>query len=83
MNEEEKISIVIQSFDDSIICPIICEIDEKFSSIENKFYEIYPECKKLGKKLIFKLKEKTINPLKTLNENKIRNNDLISFVIRK
>ena len=56
-----------------------CNINEKFSIIEQNLYKKYPYFKKT--KNNFFLNEKKIDKNKTLKENKIKDNDIIILKI--
>jgi hypothetical protein len=75
--EEKKISIIFVSFDQNIIYSIICKSTDIFSLVENKFYEKYSEYKILNNYFI--LNGKKIDKNKSLFENKIKNNDIITI----
>jgi len=78
LSEGEKlISITFISFDESILYSIICKNTYKFIEIENMLYDKYIEYK--NKNNIFLFNGKSINPNKTLEENNIKNGDIISF----
>ena len=72
---EKIISIVIMSSDENIIFPILCKNTDIFNFVEKKFYEKYPEYKDLDNYFI--LNGKRIRKNKSLDENKIKNNDII------
>ena len=76
LSEREKLlSITIMTKDESIRENIICKNTDKFINIENKLYQIYPECFKIYNS--FSINGKTINKMKNLDENKISNSDII------
>ena len=75
--EEKIMSIIFISSDENIITSIICRNTDNFKFIENKFYEIYSEYKDIDN--IFILNGKKINKNKSLEENKIKNNDIIEI----
>ena len=74
---EKIISIVFISFDENIVFPILCKNTDIFSFVENKFYEKYSEYKNLDNYFI--LNGKRINENISLDENKIKNNDIITI----
>ena len=74
---EKIISIVFISFDENIVFPILCKNTDIFSFVENKFYEKYSEYKNLDN--YFLLNGKRINENISLDENKIKNNDIITI----
>ena len=78
LDENEKlISVIISSEDKSILYSIICKNTDKFIKIKEKFYEIFPEFGKV--KNLFYLNRNEIIENKTLDENGIKNSDLIIF----
>ena len=72
---EKIMSIIIMSSDENIVFPILCKNTDIFSYVENKFYEKYPEYKNFDNYFI--LNGKRINKNRNLDENKIKNNDII------
>ena len=78
LDENEKlISVIISSEDKSILYSIICKNTDKFIKIKEKFYENFPEFGKV--KNLFYLNRNEIIENKTLDENGIKNSDLIIF----
>ena len=75
LSKENKISIIMNSFDENINYAIICKVTDKFYDIENKFYEKYKEYKNLVK--YFVVNGKIINKEKNLEENGIQDNYII------
>ena len=74
---EKIISIIFTSSDQNIISSFICKNTDIFKLIENKFYEKYSEYKDLDNN--FFLNGKKIDKNKSLDENKINNNDIITI----
>jgi len=74
---EKIISIIFTSLDQNIICPFICKNTDIFKFIENKLYENYLEYKGLDN--IFISNGRKIDKNKSLDENKIKNNDIITI----
>ena len=74
---EKIISIIVISFDQNIISSFICKNTDIFKVLENKFYEKYSEYKDLDN--IFISNGRNINKNKSLDENKIKNNDIITI----
>ena len=82
LSEGEKlISITFISIDELIQYSIICKNTHKFREIENMFYYKYIEYK--NKNIRFLIKGKSVNPSKTLEENNIKNGDVILFKVNK
>ena len=55
---------------------VVCKLNNKLSSIENKLYKKYPEYKN---KCLFLANGELLNTEKTLDENRIKNGDTIIF----
>ena len=76
LNEGEKlISVNFQSLNESLSYIVICKNTDIFNTIEKKLYEEYPEY--LESENYFEIKGKKINKYKSLEKNKIHNNDII------
>ena len=74
---EKILTIIFMSIDESIIFPIVCKNTDIFCIIENKFYQKYSEYKDLD--TYFFSNGKKINKNKSLDENNIKNNDIITI----
>ena len=74
---EKIISIIFISFDQNIISSFICKNTDIFIFLENKFYEKYSEYKGLDN--IFISNGRKINKDKSLDDNNIKNNDIITI----
>ena len=74
---EKLISIIFTSSDQNIISSFICKNIDIFKFIENKFYEKYSEYKGLDNNFISNGRK--IDKNKNLDENKIKNNDIITI----
>ena len=74
---EKIISVIFNSFDEKIYYSIICKNIDNFKEIEKKFYEKYPEYK--NTKNYFIVNGKEIDKTKNLDENKIKNSDIITI----
>ena len=61
-----------------MIYSMICKNTEKFSKLEEKLYKDYPEYSKFDN--YFKINENRVDKMKTLDENKIKNNDVIIII---
>ena len=77
-SEEKIMSIIFMSFDKNIICSFICKNTDIFNILENKFYEKYSKYK--GFDNIFYSNGRKIDKYKSLDENKIKNNDIITIL---
>ena len=75
---EQLLSIKIISMDQKIDLPIIIKNTEYFSEIEKKLYKKYPEFTETEN--YFLVNGTRINRLKTLKENNIKNNDILTLV---
>ena len=71
-------SIIIKSKDEKILLSIICKNSENFLRIEKELYEQYPEYKNENNCFIHKGNK--IDKSKTLDENKIKNNSIITLI---
>ena len=76
---EKIVSLVINSYNESIQYPIICKNTDIFYKIENLFYDKYPFFKKTELKNYFMLNGKRIIENKNLDENGIKYGSLITF----
>jgi len=74
---EKIISIIFTSFDENIISSFICKNTDIFNFIENKFYEKYSQYRGLDNNFISN--GRPIDKNKSLDENKIKNNDIITI----
>ena len=76
LSEGEKlISVIFNSVDQKIHTSIICKNTDKFSKIENLLYDEYPEYK--NNLNTFVVNGKIINKYETLDNNTIKNSDVI------
>ena len=81
LNEGEKImTVIFNSLDQQILHSFICKNTDKFTKLENLLYDLkeYKEYKKIEN--YFLVCGKKINKYETLEENGIKNNDIITFV---
>ena len=82
LNKEEKlISLIFISFDENIHYSIICKNTDIFSNILTLLYDKYPEYKNL--KISFIRNDKEINISKSIEDNKIKNSDIIKLKLNK
>jgi hypothetical protein len=76
LSEGEKlISVTFVSSDQKVHYSVICKNTDKFSKIENMLYDEYPECIKTENN--FEVNGNKINKYKSLEFNRIKNNDII------
>jgi len=78
LTEENLINIIFISNEEDIYWSISCKNTEKFNSLENLFYEKYPELIEFD--IYYECKGSKINTLKTLKENNIQNNNIITLI---
>jgi len=74
---EKIISIIFTSYDENVMSSFICKNTDIFTFIENKFYEKYSEYKGLNNYFISNGRK--IDKNKSLDENNINNNDIITI----
>ena len=78
LSENEKlISIIFVSQDQGIHYPIICKNSQKFNEVENLLYDKFPDYKKSVN--VFLLGARQIKGSLTLDENKIKDGDIITI----
>ena len=72
---EKLISVIFTSSDQNMFYSIICKNTQKFTELEEKLYNDYPEYSKSNNYFI--INGNRVNKTKSLDENKIRNSDII------
>ena len=77
LENEKLMTIIIISGDQTVLYSIICKNTQKFTEIEHNLYQKYPEY--LESENYFLTNGKKINKYRTLEENKIKNGDIILF----
>ena len=76
LNESEKLmSIIFTTSEQKFYHSIICKNTDKFNIIENKFYDTYSDYSETENYFI--VNGNKVNRAKTLEYNKIKNNDII------
>ena len=82
LKEGEKLmSVIFQSFDDQTVhYPIICKDKQIFNTVENLLYEKCPKYKETEN--FFTSDGKLINKLKTLEENNIKDGQIILMAVK-
>ena len=76
LSEGEKLlSVIFISSDQKVHYSVICKNTDKFNKIENMLYDEYPEYSESENH--FLVNGKKVNKYKTLEYNKIKNNDII------
>ena len=78
--DEQIMTIIIKSHDQKILIPILCKNTDVFTRLESELYKIeeYKEYKEEDN--IFLFKGNKINKYKTLEQNGIKNNDIVMLV---
>ena len=77
LKEEKLISVILMSLDKKVNYPVICKSSDKFTKIEEIFYEKFPEFNE--DENIFIVKGQKINKNKTMEFNNIKYGDIITF----
>ena len=72
---EKLLSVIFTSSDQNMYYSIICKNTQKFTELEEKLYNDYPEYSKSNNYFI--INGNRVNKTKSLDENKIGNNDII------
>ena len=72
---EHLISVIFTSSDENMYYSIICKNTDKFIELEQKLYKDYPEYSTSDN--YFMINGNRVNKAKSLDENKIRNSDII------
>lgn len=76
---EKIMTLNFVSVDQKIRCSFICKNNDNFSRLENLLYNYYPEYRETNN--YFLSKGNQVNRFKTLDENNINNNDIITLNI--
>ena len=76
---EKLMSIIINSSDQKIYHSIICKNTDKFIKIEGMIYREYPDYEELAN--YFLSNGKKISKFKTLEENQIKNSDVVTLCL--
>ena len=74
-NGEKLLSVIFTSSDQNMFYSIICKNTQKFIELEKKLYNDYPEYSKSNN--YFMINGNRVDKTKSLDGNKIRNNDVI------
>ena len=77
LENEKLMTIIIISGDQKVHYSIICKNTQKFTEIEHKLYQRYNEY--LESENYFLANGKKINKYKSLEENNIKNSDIITL----
>ena len=76
-SEEKMMSIIFKSIDENNYYSIICKNTDIFSNIEKIFYDKYPEYKNTQSE--FFINGNKVDRFKNIDDNKIKNSDIIIF----
>ena len=77
LENEYILVLLVITQDENIIFSLICKNTDKFKKVENKFYENYPQYRSNKGQFIFK--NNLLDKKKTLEECRLKNNDIITF----
>ena len=77
---EKLMSVIFISFDQKIHYSVICKNTDKFNRLENVLYNIEEYKEYLNSENYFLLKGNKINKYLTLEENGIKNSDIITLI---
>ena len=75
IEENKLITVTFIADGNRILTPMPCKYNSPFKTFEDSLYEEFPEFN--NKDVIFKVNGNTINRQSTIEENKIKNNDII------
>ena len=76
-NFDNLMTVIFYSTDQKIHYSLICKKTDIFSVIEKKLYEAYPECH--DSEYFYMVNGQRIKRFKTLEENKIKNSQVITL----
>ena len=79
--EEKLVNLIFMSSDESIIYSSMCKNSDKFIDIEKNLYKNFPEL--LQSENDFYRKGSKINKYNSMDENKIKDGDILIFNIKK
>ena len=74
---EQLMTVIFISEDQKVHYSFICKKTDKFQDLESKLYKIYPEYSKTDNH--FAVNGRTITQSKNLDENEIKNSDIITL----
>ena len=78
INENKIITVTFIADGNRILTPMSCKYNSSFKTYEDDLFKEYPEFQ--NKDVIFKVNGNTINRQSTIEENKIKNNDIIEVI---
>ena len=70
-------TVIFYSTDHKIHYSLICKKTDKFNKLENELFETFPECQ--DSEDFFMVNGQKVNRYKTLEENKIKNSQVITL----
>ena len=76
---ENNISVIISSKDQNVHYSLICNKNDDFKTIEEKFYAKFPDYREKESENSFSVRKCQIDRSKTLEENSIKDGDLIAI----
>ena len=76
-NIDNLMTVIFYSIDQKIHYSLICKKTDKFNKIENELFEVYPEYQ--DSEYYFIANGQIIKRFKTLEENKIKNSQVITL----
>ena len=74
---KNSISLIFTSKDQNVHYSIICNKSDIFKTVEEKLYKQYPDYKLTESENSFFVRNNEIDKIKTLEENNIKDNDII------
>ena len=74
---ENSMTVIFTTSDQNVFCSLICNKNDDFKTVEKRFYEKYQDYGE--KENSFSVKNRSIDKSKTLEENSIRDSDLITL----
>ena len=80
-SREKIMTVIFVSEDQKVHYALICKNTDKFKDIEEKLYKVYPDYSKTNN--YFKANNLTITKSKDLDDNKIKNSDIITLYFDK
>ena len=78
INLDNLMTVIFYSTDQQIHYSLICKKTDVFINLEKKLYEVYPKYKECEN--YFLVSSKKVNRFKTLEENEIKNSEIITLV---
>jgi hypothetical protein len=76
---DKLMTVIFNSDDQKVHYSLICKSTDKFKDVEQRLYKIYPEFSKTNN--YFLANGNTINKSKSLEDNKIKNSNLITLYV--